>query len=200
MLQSFRSRSSHSLTSGKPRLESQYGPVSRAMRRQISTPEKYGKNASSTFSIFSGSSFSSSSDSKHINREQALTATHFPYKYTNSTRRNPQQSTPTFSSNKSTPSGSKSSPTGFLPSPRQSRSRSSLSPVKRRAESPTGKHSGSRHRWLYTPQLSCPSCVARGRESRHTNNNPIRWGWHGNFVLLLTLLFLLFRPCKPTIL
>ena len=176
MLQSFRSRSSHSLTSGKPRLESQYSPVSRAMRRQISTPEKYGENASSSFSIFSGSSFSSSSDSKHVNREQALTATHFPYKYTNSTRRNPQQSTPTFSNNKSTPSGSKSSPTGFLPSPRQSRSRSSHSQVKRRAESPTGKDPSSRHGWLYTQQCSYPADVPRGREGRHNYNNTVRSG------------------------
>ena len=182
MLQPFRSRSSHSLTCEKPipkRPESQCSSVSRAMARQISIPQRYEKSASSKLLTFSGSSSSFDSDSKHINHEQALPGKNFFHnKYATSTRESPQQLRSTFSTKKSTPSDSKSSPTSFITSPRHSRSRSSHSPVKRRAESPAGKDPSSRHGWLYTQQFSYPADVPRGREGRHNYNNTVRWGCH----------------------
>ena len=170
MMQPSRSRSSHSLNVEKARLkrpESPYNLVSRAMTRQISIPQKYEKSDSSRFSNFSGSSSTLSSDSKQIKHEQDLTGTYYPYiKFTTPIGKSQQLLTTTFST--------KSSPNRFLPSPRQSRSRSSHSPVKRRAESPTEKHSSSRHGWLYTQQNTCPADVAKGRKGRITNNNPVR--------------------------
>jgi hypothetical protein len=145
------------------------------MARQIRIPQKNEKSALSSFSNFSGSSTTLSSASKHLNQEQAVTGTNFlQSKYATFARENPQQLRSLFLTKKSTPSGYKSSPTSYLPSQRPSRSRSSHSPVKRRAESPTGKDPSSRHGWLYTQQCNSPTDLARVREDRLSNNNTVR--------------------------